>query len=127
MYSLKEIFFANIVDEHSHWQPARQGWRATLEVISGLPGISWIGSLSLNQWCAIPIPWEKHRLDCACIPPGISAKTHGFLAQVGRLQKALLDRSKEAVQPQEGGMLFEDDIESDEDSGLEQLFPGLDI
>ena len=46
---------------------------------------------------------------------------------MGRLQKALLDRSKEAVQPQAGGMLFEDDIESDEDSGLEQLFPGLDI
>ena len=60
-------------------------------------------------------------------PPRIPTKTLGFLAQVGRLQKALLDRNKEAIQPEEGGMLFEDDISSDDDSGLEDLFPGLDI
>ena len=46
---------------------------------------------------------------------------------MGRLQKALLDGNKEAVQPEEGGMLFEDDNASDDDSGLEELFPGLDI
>ena len=65
-------------------------------------------------------------------PPRIPTKTLGFLAQVGRLQRALLDRNKldrnkEAIQPEEGGMLFEDDISSDDDSGLEDLFPGLDI